>query len=136
MAEPAYLLDTNICIFFRKGRFPALGDRLEAMASGSVAMSLITYGELVFGVEKSQDPERSRSILDRLTARIPVLGLDPDVGDHYGEIRAYLARSGRPIGANDLWIAAHARRLDLTLVTNNVGEFTRVPRLKVVDWTN
>lgn len=135
MASPAYLLDTNICIYFRKGRFPGLGARLEAMPAGSVAMSVITYGELAFGVEKSRDPQGSRSVLHRLTAQIPVLGLNPDVGSHYGDIRAYLAKSGRPIGANDLWIAAHARSLDLTVVTNNVGEFARVPRLSVVDWT-
>ena len=60
--------------------------------------------------------------------------LVPDVGEHYGDIRATLERAGTPIGNNDLWIAAHARALDVTLISNNTSEFERVPGLRLENW--
>lgn len=134
-SDPKFLLDTNICIYFRRGRYPALALRLSECAVGSVAISVVTFGELVFGVEKSQNPFKNRTILDRLVADIPVLPLDRRDADHYGAIRQHLASQGQMIGANDLWIAAHARRLEMTLVTNNTREFARVPGLSLEDWT-
>jgi len=97
-------------------------------------MSLITHGELMFGAEKSQYRNQTIEKLNRLIEIIPVVFPEHQVAEHYGEIRAVLERSGQPIGANDLWIAAHARSLGMTLVSNNIKEFERVPELKLENW--
>ncbi|MDS4013155.1 MAG: type II toxin-antitoxin system VapC family toxin [Candidatus Accumulibacter sp.] len=130
-----YLLDTNICIFMRKELFPAMNERIAKLQPGALAMSVVTWGELVTGAEKSQQRERTLANLARLREIVPVLDLADDVGDHYGEIRGHLEKSGQPIGHNDNWIAAHARALGLTLITNNTREFAKVSGLTVEDWT-
>lgn len=131
---PRYLLDTNICIYVKNHRPPEVLARFSRLPPGKVAMSAITYGELCFGAEKSSKPRETRKILDQLTALIPVLPLDAAASLHYGKIRQSLQASGKPIGNNDLWIAAHALAGKLILVTNNVAEFKRVPGLKVENW--
>ncbi len=97
-------------------------------------MSFVTHGELIFGAEKSQYRDQTIEKLNRLIEIILVLSSVPHMAKHYGEIRAFLERSGQPIGANDLWIAAHARSLDMILVSNNIKEFERVPKLKLENW--
>ncbi len=97
-------------------------------------MSFVTYGELRFGAEKSRDRDAAVTVLERLRELIPVVGPDARLGEHYGAIRAHLERSGTPIGNNDLWIAAHALATDVTLVTNNTREFSRVPGLELENW--
>lgn len=131
---PCYLLDTNVCIAYKK-RKSGIPERIEALPAGQVAMSVVTWGELMLGVEKSQYRERSLEILKRVREIIPVIGTDESVGDHYGAIRGQLELAGKKIGPNDLWIAAHARALGITVVTNNTGEFARVSGLTVEDWT-
>lgn len=131
---PRYLLDTNVCIAYKK-RKPGIPERIEALAAGQVVMSVVTWGELMLGVEKSQQCERSLEILKRVREIIPVVGTDEEVGNHYGSIRGQLEMAGTPIGPNDLWIAAHARALGIPVVTNNTGEFARVSGLTVEDWT-
>lgn len=133
---PRYLLDTNICIYIKNHRPAEVLARFSKLPPGRVAMSTITYGELCFGAEKSSKPKESRHILEQLTALIPVLPLEETVSSHYGKIRQYLQTSGKPIGNNDLWIAAHALANKLTLVTNNVAEFERVPGLRVENWVS
>ncbi len=133
--SPRYLLDTNICIYMRKKKFPVMNDRVDQLPPGALAMSVVTWGELVTGAEKSQQRERTLANLARLRQIVPVLEIDEAVGDHYGDIRAHLEKAGQPIGANDNWIAAHARALGLTLVTNNTREFAKVSGLAVEDWT-
>jgi tRNA(fMet)-specific endonuclease VapC len=131
---PKYLLDTNICIYLTKQQHPALTARFQSLAENEVAMSVITYGELQFGAQKSQKPKQVLDALERLSLAIPVLAMTTDTSQHYGEIRAHLQKQGTPIGNNDLWIAAHARAEGLILVTNNVREFERVPDLKFENW--
>lgn len=131
---PRYLLDTNVCIAYKK-RKPGIPERIEALAAGQVVMSVVTWGELMLGVEKSQQRERSLEILKRVREIIPVVGTDEEVGNHYGSIRGQLEMAGTPIGPNDLWIAAHARALGIPVVTNNTGEFARVSGVTVEDWT-
>ena len=131
---PRYLLDTNVCIAYKK-RKSGIPERIEALSAGQVAMSVVTWGELMLGVEKSQHRERSLEILKRVREIIPVIGTHEQVGDHYGAIRGQLEMAGTPIGPNDLWIAAHARALGIPVVTNNTGEFSRVSGLTVEDWT-
>jgi tRNA(fMet)-specific endonuclease VapC len=134
MAQPRYLLDTNICIYIRQERPQAVMERFKALPPDSMAISVITYGELVYGVRKSSDPHRAMMILEELTALIPVMPMATDVAETYGTIRSDLAARGELIGNNDLWIAAHAKSLEVILVTNNEKEFQRVSGLKVENW--
>lgn len=131
---PRYLLDTNVCIAYKKRKL-GIPERIEALSAGQVAMSVVTWGELMLGVEKSQQRERSLEILKWVREIIPVVGTDEEVGNHYGAIRGQLEMAGTPIGPNDLWIAAHARALGIPVVTNNTGEFGRISGLTVEDWT-
>lgn len=131
---PRYLLDTNICIYIAKRKPPEVLARFENLAVGEVAMSLITFGELHYGATRSANATRALETIELLATAIPVLTPDLAIAHHYGEIRAHLTAAGTPIGSNDLWIAAHARSADLTLVTNNAGEFRRVPGLRVENW--
>lgn len=97
-------------------------------------MSTITYGELLYGVYKSQYSEKAIKQLESLTHYIPPLPLPTDVADYYGKNRSLFAKKGIPIGNNDLWIAAHALSLDVILVANNEKEFKRIAELKIENW--
>jgi len=108
--------------------------KFEQIEMGEMGMSLITYGELIFGAQKSHAPKQAIFILEELANLIPPISLSTETGRQYGEIRNYLEKKGTPIGNNDLWIAAHALTLGVTLVTNNVKEFSRVQKLKVENW--
>jgi tRNA(fMet)-specific endonuclease VapC len=134
MAQIRYLLDTNICIYIAKHNPPKVRERFLALAASDLAMSIITYGELCFGAEKSQNPSQTRQIIERLAEAIQVEALTPEVGIHYGEIRGQLQKAGTMIGNNDLWIAAHARAKGWTLVSNNLREFERVEGLTLENW--
>jgi len=95
---------------------------------------VITFGELVYGVEKSAHQAAALELLRELAQVLPVMGLPETVADAYGTMRAELEHKGQMIGNNDLWIAAHAKAAGLTLVTNNEREFRRVRGLKVENW--
>ena len=136
MSALRYLLDTNICIYIAKQRPPSVAARFAKLASGSVGMSLITFGELRYGAEKSKQRGEAMDALRRLSELIPVMTPDDTVGERYGALRAQLERAGTPIGNNDLWIAAHALDLGVTLVSNNTREFERVPKLKLDNWVS
>lgn len=129
-----YLLDTNICIYIAKRHPPEVLERFTSLQAGDVVMSLITYGELLFGAEKSKDSVQALENLHRLAELVPVLPLQQSTARHYGVIRAALEQAGTPIGANDLWIAAHALAEKLILVSNNGREFQRVPGLMLENW--
>lgn len=129
-----YLLDTNICIHIQRERPPAVLAKFGRLKRGDAAISAITWGELMYGAAKSTQSERVSMALQEFATLVPVLALDSNVGVEYGEIRATLECSGRIIGNNDLWIAAHARCERLILVTNNTREFERVPNLKIQNW--
>jgi tRNA(fMet)-specific endonuclease VapC len=128
-----YLLDTNIVIYTIKNRPPRVRERFNDLAD-QLAISTVTLGELIYGVEKSQHPERNRAVIDGLTSRLEVLPFDAQAAAHFGQIRADLTRRGRPIGPYDMMIAAVARSRGLMLVTNNMSEFERVPGLRLEDW--
>ena len=97
-------------------------------------MSAITYGELLYGAQKSQQSSKALMNLDGLIGLISPLPISTDVAKYYGQIRSYLEKQGKTIGNNDLWIAAHALSEELILVTNNIKEFAKVPDLKVENW--
>lgn len=129
-----YLLDTNICIYITKHHPPHLRQRFEQAKPGELVMSVITYGELCRGAEKSQWRDRALATIQGLSEVIEILGLPTAAGCVYGEIRTHLERAGTPIGGNNLWIAAHAMAAGLTLVSNNEREFTRIEGLRVENW--
>lgn len=132
--SPRYLLDTNVCINLRQRRPREVVARFGEIEQGDAGLSVITYGELVRGVQRSADPRPRMDVLARLIDLIPVLPMPPEAGLHYGNVRTALERSGSVIRNNDLWIAAHALALELILVTNNEREFRRVPGLRVENW--
>jgi tRNA(fMet)-specific endonuclease VapC len=129
-----FLLDTNICIYIRRRRPPAVLARFRQLKPGEAVLSVITYGELAYGAEKSQFREQARRQLAELAGLLPVLELPSRAGEFYGSIRAALAAEGDMIGNNDLWIAAHARTAGLILVTNNEREFRRIQGLEIQNW--
>jgi tRNA(fMet)-specific endonuclease VapC len=129
-----YFLDTNICIYIAKQKPLSVLHKFEQLVVGQVAMSTITYGELLYGAQKSHHPRLAMKALEDLTGLIPALPIPTETGKIYGEIRSKLEKQGVPIGNNDLWIAAHALALEVVLVTNNIKEFRRIPHLKVENW--
>ena len=134
MIMPEYLIDTNTCIYLTKQKPPKVIDKFRQLKTGAVAMSVICYGELYYGNEKSAHLKRSHEALEALIGVIPVLPMPQEAAKHYGHIRAYLEKKGKIIGNNDLWIAAHCLTLGVTLVTNNTKEFQRVPKLRIENW--
>ena|SRR5690606_6419632 len=134
MTGVRYLLDTNICIYIAKHNPPAVRERFARLPASALAMSVITYGELQYGAQKSQARTKALQTIQGLATVITLVDLDPPAGEHYGQIRSELEKQGRVIGNNDLWIAAHARSRGWILVTNNEREFSRVRGLKVENW--
>jgi tRNA(fMet)-specific endonuclease VapC len=135
MMSARYMLDTNICIYLRQNRPPEVTARFRQMQHGEAVLSVITYGELLYGAERSQQRTHALESLTRLVSLLSVVSLPGEAAATYGEIRAALEARGEMIGGNDLWIAAHAKSAGLTLVTNNEREFKRVPGLKLQNWT-
>jgi len=134
--DARFLLDTNICIYIRQRRPPAVLARFRRLKPGEAVISVITYGELVYGAEKSRFREQATNQLMELASLLPVMELPLQAGQCYGAIRAALEAKGEIIGNNDLWIAAHARAATLTLVTNNMSEFRRIQGLKIQNWVD
>jgi len=133
MAARRFLLDTNVLSDLLKHPAGAVSQRIGAVGEDAVITSIVVACELRYGAAKKGSPALS-SRVDQLLSTIEVLPLDEGVDEKYGDIRAALERAGTPIGANDYLIAAHALASDLTLVTDNVGEFSRVPGLDVENW--
>ena len=128
-----YMLDTNIVIYTMKNRPDSVRERFKKH-HGRMCISSITYMELVYGAERSSNPDRNLTSLEGFVARMDVLSLDDSAAMHAGQIRAELARLGMPIGPYDQLIAGHARSQGLVLVTNNEKEFARVPGLRTENW--
>ena len=133
--ETRYLLDTNICIYIRQRRPDEVLHRFSRLEPGEAAISVITYGELLYGAAKSLQRQVALAKLRELIHLMPALPLPEAAAETYGSIRYDLEAKGEMIGNNDLWIAAHALASGLTLVTNNEKEFRRVRALKVQNWT-
>ncbi len=131
-----YLLDTNMCIYIAKQQPLSVLRKFETLHIGSVVMSTISYGELLYGAQKSQYSQQALLILEELIKFIPLLPLPAVVAQHYGNMCAQLEKQGELMCNNDLWIASQAIAMELTLVTNNVREFSRIPGLKLENWVN
>ena len=132
---PRYMLDTDICSYILKRSNDAVLKRLSTVAVSDVCISVITKSELLFGVEVSLRRRHDAAALSAFLNYMQILDFPDEASLHYARIRADLRRQGSMIGANDLLIAAHARSLGLTLVTNNTREFGRVSKLAIENWT-
>jgi tRNA(fMet)-specific endonuclease VapC len=131
-----YLLDTDTCAFIARQKHPKVTSRFRSHRAGDLAMSVVTYGELRVGAEKSNRYPATLNALEVFTQMVPVVPMESDVARFYSQIRLDLERRGKIIGANDLWIASHCLQLGLTLVTNNEREFSRIPNLAIENWTH
>ena len=130
-----YMLDTDICSYVMKRSNEALLKHLQKVPVSDVCVSVVTKSELLYGVEVSPRRQQDEAALNAFLSYVEVLDFPDQSAPHYAQIRSHLKKSGSMIGANDLFIAAHARSLRLTLVTHNTREFSRVPRLAIEDWT-
>ena len=128
-----YLLDTNICIYVINARPPAVLARFMAHEIDGLGISAITASELYWGVFKSGSI-RNRTTLEKFLSPLSILDYDLAAAQHYGELRAFLEKRGTSIGPLDQQIAAHALALGITLVSNNVREFEKVPGLRLENW--
>ena len=131
---PLYLLDTNACIRILNGTHAGVVERFRDQTPGTVRLCAPVKAELLYGARKSRRPAQTLNALGRFFAPLRSDPFDDAAAEEYGKIRADLARAGEPIGANDLLIASIARAHDLTVVTHNLDEFSRVVGLRVEDW--
>jgi tRNA(fMet)-specific endonuclease VapC len=129
-----YLLDTNVCVDYLNGRHPSVVGKIHRCSPGDLGLSAIVMAELRYGADRSARPRFNHARLDVLVAEIPALDFDLEAAATYGRLRARLEKAGTPIGPNDSLIASQALARGLVVVTDNVGEFTRVKGLKVENW--
>lgn len=130
-----YMMDTNICIYAIKNKPESVIRKILSQNPEDLCISVVTYAELMHGVEKSQAVEKNRIAMSLFLSAITVFDFDGEAAEAYGQIRAELERKGTPIDPMDLLIAGHARSQGLILVTNNTREFARVTGLRIEDWT-
>ena len=129
-----FLLDTNICVFLMKNKYPAATRKLLSGDPSEIAVSSVTLFELEYGAAKSQWPEKNRNNVKLFLAPFTIVPFDGNDAVAAGEIRCLLEKAGTPIGPYDLQIAAQGLARGYTVVTLNTGEFSRVPNLKIVNW--
>lgn len=135
MSEPkTWLLDTDTLIYLLKGKPLSVGVRLKRIPAERLCVSTVSLAELAYGAEKSARREQALQAATAVAERFTVLPFDPGAAFVYGQVRAGLERAGKPIGANDLLIAAQALAAGATLVTNNTREFSRVAGLRLENW--
>ena len=129
-----YMLDTNAIIMAVRHPDWPICEKVKAHLGVDLCISSITYGELVYGINKSSSPEKNRVAITRILLGIKVLNFDQLAAEHFGDIFADLDKKHMRIGDRDMLIAGHARSLGYTLVTNNVREFSRVEGLLYENW--
>jgi len=128
-----YMLDTNIVIYTIKNKPQEVRETFKRY-DGQMCISTVTLGELIYGAERSTQPEKNMEVVEGMAARLEVLPFGSNDAAHFGQLRAELVSSGKTIGPYDMMIAGHARSNGLILVTNNGKEFNRVPGLRVENW--
>ena len=129
------MLDTDTCAFLLRRSSDVLLQRIQAVPVVQQVMSVVTYAELLYGVQVSSKKKANQAAVDALAVHLAILDWPQDAAQHYAEIRAELKKKGALIGANDLLIAAHARSLSAIVVTNNTKDFARVKGLRIENWT-
>jgi len=129
-----YMLDTDICIYIIKRKPESVLKRLEMLQPGQLAISAITFAELMNGAKKSKQVEGNIAKLNELAELLEIRVFDQKAAVTYGDVRSTLEKKGNIIGSNDLLIAAHALSLNWILVTNNEKKFKRVDGLRIENW--
>ncbi len=130
-----YMLDTNICIYIIKKKPFKVIEALKKIEIGEIGLSVITLAELEYGVEKSQQREKNKIALTGFLTPFKILPFSLKAAANFGEIRAFLEKKGKSVGAYDLLIGAHALSENAALVTNNIKDFTNVPNLLLENWS-
>ena len=128
------LLDTNICIYVMKNAYPALTQKVLSFDPFNLCISSITVFELEYGAAKSNWGEKTRQSMQMFLAPFNIIGFDSKDAASAGIIRGYLEKQGSPIGPYDVQIAGQAISRSMLMITHNVGEFSRVPGIRVEDW--
>ncbi|MDR1304593.1 MAG: type II toxin-antitoxin system VapC family toxin [Verrucomicrobiales bacterium] len=131
----SYFLDTNICVFLLNGKFPRLTEKFLSCQAGDFCLPSMVVAELIYGARKSEKARQNMEKVQRFLRPLTVTPFDAQAAASYGELRTELEQKGRVIGPNDLVIAATTLSRNGVLVTNNIREFSRVPTLKIEDWT-
>jgi tRNA(fMet)-specific endonuclease VapC len=129
-----FLLDTNVCVVYLNQPQSKVADQLHLLHPHDLAVCSVVKAELFFGAMKSQRPEQTLQKQQGFLAAFSSLSFDDHAALIFGNVRANLQRQGNPIGPYDLQIAAIALANDLTLVTHNTREFSRIDGLRLVDW--
>ena len=129
-----YLLDTNICIYLINKKSKKLLRRIEVEDAFKIGISAITVAELEYGIAKSLYPEKNKTALVEFLSSFEIIPFTDIDAEGFGSIRVYLNKKGTPIGPYDLQIASQCIARDLTLITNNIKEFERVPKLRIENW--
>jgi tRNA(fMet)-specific endonuclease VapC len=129
-----YLLDTNVWIDYLTGRYPTVVTRIQTSPPDDLCLSSVVMAELRYGAEKSKRKRSNHRLLDTLAQEVRCVDFDVNAATTYGEVRTALEKRGKPLGAYDMLIAAHALSLDLILITDNEREFRQVRSLAVENW--
>jgi tRNA(fMet)-specific endonuclease VapC len=134
LLDVKYLLDTNVCVDYLNGRFPAVTSRIHVAAPDDLCTSSIVAAELRYGADRSLHVKRNHARLDALLRELRCLAFDEAAARVFGQVRARLESRGTLVGPYDMMIAAHALAAKCTLVTDNVREFRRVRNLDIENW--
>ena len=130
-----YMLDTDMCSYIIRERPESVRQRFKTLAMEQLCVSVVTYAELIYGVERSSSKRVNRPVIEDFVRHLDVMDWDTVAADQYGVIRAKLEAAGTLIGAMDMMIAAHAKSIKGVLVTNNQKHFTKVKGLRIDNWT-
>jgi tRNA(fMet)-specific endonuclease VapC len=129
-----YMFDTDICAFVLRRSSEVLLQRIQTVPMLQQVISVVSYAELLYGVQLSSKKKTNQAALDTLVRHLAVLDWTQEAAKHYAEIRADLKKKGAMAGANDLMISAHARSVGAVVVTNNTKNFKRIKGLKIENW--
>ena len=129
-----YLLDTNVCIVYLKGRSEKIKSRIDDLEAEQIAVCSVVKSELFYGSMRSNNPAKNLNLQKSYVSQFVSLPFDDSCAEIYGKVRADLEKKGTPISSNDIQIASIALANDLILVTHNVREFSRIEGLKIEDW--
>jgi tRNA(fMet)-specific endonuclease VapC len=127
-------LDTNICIHYLKGEHPSIRTNLLSTPPNEIKIPVIVHSELFFGVQKSRRKKENYQKLQEFLMPFEIVSYTEKMSETYAEIRAGCEEKGKPVGPNDLLIAAIVLANNGTLATRNTKEFSRIPRLKLAEW--
>ena len=129
-----YFVDSNTCIYFMNGKYPSVRDKFLSISPKEIKVSSVVKAELLLGAYKSRNREQTTRTVLNFLKPFEIVPFTDEMTDDYAEIRSELEKSGKPLGANDYFIAATARYKKGIIVTNNADEFSRISKLELVNW--